>query len=101
MCLSILVVFHFFIASIFAYACMTGVIGMYVHMNLHMCMSMRMRLDVYVFCIGYSHDHMPTDSAVDTHLNINLSTMMHIVATNYAGTQCIVPAINTHAILLI
>ena len=66
-----------------------------------MFMSICLSLDVHVYCIRYSHDHMPTDSAVDTHLNINLSTMMHIEATNYAGVLCIVPARNTHAILLI
>ena len=64
-----------------------------------MLMSICMSLDVY--CIRYSHNHMPTDSAVDTHLSINLSTMMHIEATNYAGVLCIVPARNTHAMLLI
>ena len=58
---------------------------MYVHRNLHMFMSICMRLDVYAYCIKYSHDHVANDSAVDTHLNINLSTIMHIVATNYAG----------------
>ena len=74
---------------------------MYVHKNLHVFMSICMSLDVYVYCIGYSHDHIPTDSAVDTHLNTNQSTMMHIEATNYAVVLCIVPARNTHAILLI
>ena len=59
-----------------------------------------MGLDVCAYCIRYSNHHMPTDSAVDTHLNINLSTMMHIEATNYAGVLCIVPDRNTHAILL-
>ena len=48
----------------------------------------------------YTASGIPTDSAVDTHLNINLSTMMHIEATNYAGALCIVPDRNTHAILL-
>ena len=71
---------------------------MYVHSNLHMLMSISMSLDVCVYCIRYSHDHIPTDSAVDTHHSINLSTMMHIEATNYAGTLCIVPARNTHTI---
>ena len=70
---------------------------MYVHMFMSICMS----LDVYVCCIRYSHYHMPTDGAVDTHLNINQSTMMQIEATNYAGVPCIVPARNTHATLLI
>ena len=65
-----------------------------------MFISICMRLDVYVYFTRYSHNHMPTDSAVDTHLDINLSTMMHIEATNYAGVLCIVPARNTHAILL-
>ena len=66
-----------------------------------MSMSICMSLDVYVCCIWYSHHHMPTDSAVYTHLNINLTTMMHIEATNYAGVLFIVPDRNTHAILLI
>ena len=74
---------------------------MYVHRNLHMSMSICKSLDAYAYCIIHSHDHMPTDSAVDTHLNINLSTMMHIETTNYAGVLCIVPDKNTHAILLI
>ena len=68
----------------------------YMHMFMSMCMS----LDVCVYCIRYSHYNMPTDSAVGTHLNINLCTMMHIEATNYSGALCIVPYINTHAILL-
>ena len=83
---------------ILAYA---EVIGTYVHRNLHMFMSICVNLDVYVCCIRYSHDHMPTDSAVDTHLSINQSKMMHIEATTYAGLLCMVPARNTHAILLI
>ena len=74
---------------------------MYDQGNQHMFMSICMRLDVYAFCIRYSHYHMPTECAVDAHLGINLSTMMHIVATNYAGVLCIVPARNTHDILLI
>ena len=74
---------------------------MYVHRNLHMFMSICMSLGVYAYCIRYSHNHISTDSAVDTHLNINLSTMMHIVSTNYAGALCIVPTGNTHEILLI
>ena len=64
-------------------------------------MSIYLSLDVHAYYIMYSHDHMPTDSAVDTHLNVDLSTMMHIEATNYAGVLCIVPARNIHAILLI
>ena len=72
----------------------------YVHRNLHVFMSICISLDVYAYCIRYSHDHMPTDHAIDTHLSINLCTMMHIVATNYAGALCIVTARDTHAILL-
>ena len=85
--------------------------GMYVHRNMYvymyiyvcvyMFMSMCMSLDACACCIRYSHYHMPTDSAVDTHLSLNLSTMMHIEATNYAGVLCIVPDRNTNAILLI
>ena len=66
-----------------------------------MFLSICLSLDEYAYCIWYSNDHMPTVSAVNTHLYINLSTMMHIVSTNYAGVLCIVPAKNTHAILLI
>ena len=49
---------------------------------MHVFISMCMSLDVCVYCIRYSHYDMPTDSAVGTHLNINLSTMMHMDATN-------------------
>ena len=65
-----------------------------------MFMSMCMSLDVCVCCIRYSHHNIPTDSAVGTHININLSTMMQIEAKDYAGALCIVPDRNTHAILL-
>ena len=74
---------------------------MYVHMNLHIFMFICMSLNIYAYCISYSHDHMLTDSSVAAHIDIYLSTMMHIVATNYAGALCIIPARNTHAILLI
>ena len=66
-----------------------------------MFMSICMSLDVCVCCIRYSHNHMTTDNAVDTHVDINQSTMMHIEATFYAGALCIVSDSNTHAILLI
>ena len=72
----------------------------YVCVHMHMFISMCMSLDVCLYCIRYSHYNMPTDSAAGTHLSINLSTMMHIEATNYAGALCIVPDRNTHAILL-
>ena len=115
MCLSILVVFLFLLQVYMPMLANAEVIGkcghvcaqeyiciyMYVCVYMHIYMSMCISLDVCVFCIGYSHYHMPTDSAVDTHININLSTMTHIVATNYAGALCIVPARNTHTILLI
>ena len=77
------------------YICVCVYVCVYMHMFISMCMS----LDVCVYCIRYSHYNMPTDSAVGTHLNINLSTMMHIEASNYAGALCIVPDRNTHAIL--
>ena len=100
MCLSILV--FICIASIYAYTCIHRSYGHACMITAFcMLMSICMRLDVYAFCIRYSQDYMPTDSAVGTHLNTNLSTMMHIVATNFAGALCIVPARNTHAILLI
>ena len=75
----------------------------YRHVYTCMCtgICICMSLDVYADCIRYSQDHMPTDSAVDTHLNINQSTMTHMEATNYAGVLCIVPDGNTNAILLI
>ena len=41
-----------------------------------------------------SHHNMPTDSAVDTHINIHLSTMMFIEATNYTGAISINQSIN-------
>ena len=75
--------------------------GIFESIFVEMFMSICMSLDVYAYCIRYSHNHISTDSAVDTHLNINLSTMMHIVATNYAGALYIVSAGNTHEILLI
>ena len=65
-------------------------VGMYVHRNIyvsafmcvcvcmHMFVSMCMSLDVCVSWFRYSHHNMPTDSAVDTHINIYLSTMMYI-----------------------
>ena len=49
---------------------------------MHVFISMCMSLDVCVYCIRDSHYDMPTDSAVGTHHNINLSTMMHMEATN-------------------
>ena len=39
---------------------------MYVHRNLHMFMFIRISLDIYAHCIRYSHDHIPTESVVDT-----------------------------------
>ena len=97
--LYVLIYINYFLLQVYMLI-LAGVIGMYVHRNLHMFMSICMSLDVCVYCIRYSHNHMPTDSAVDTHIYINLSTMMHIVATNYAGALCIVPSRNTHAILI-
>ena len=52
-----------------------------------MCMYACVYIHVYeprccVYCIRDSHYDMPTDSAVGTHLNINLSTMIHMEATN-------------------
>ena len=72
----------------------------YLCVYMHMFMSMCVSIGACVCCIGYSQYHMPTESAVNTHLNINLSRMMHIDATNYAGALCIVPDRNSHAILL-
>ena len=91
------------IACIYAYTCINRrVIGMYVHRYLHMFMSTCMSLDVHAYSIWYSHDHITTDSAVDTHLNIDLSTMMHkLLPTIYAGALCLEPTRNTHEILLI
>ena len=77
------------------------VIGMYVHRNLHMFMPICMRLDEYVCCIRYSNNQLPTYGVVNAYLSIYLSTMMQVEVTNYAGLLCIMPARNTHAILLI
>ena len=80
--------------------CVRAYVCMCICACMHMLMSMCMSLDACVCCIRYSHYDMPTDCAVDAHLCINQSTMMHKEATNYAGAQCIVPDRNTHAILL-
>ena len=107
MCLSILVILILLQVSMlilanaeamgkYGHVCAQEYVCVYVYVCIHMFMS----LDVCVCCIRYSHFYMPTDSVVGTHINTNLSTMMHIEATNYAGALCIVPDKNTHAILL-
>ena len=55
-----------------AYVCICMCICVYMHMFMSLCMS----LDVCAYFNRYSCYDMPTDSAVDTHLNIDLSTMM-------------------------
>ena len=102
MCLSMLVVFYCKYICLYLHRQKLWTCNsMYLYRNLHMFMSICMSPDVYVCCIRYSRDHMPTDCAVDTHLNVNQSTVMHIEASNYAGVLCIVPDRNTHAISLI
>ena len=111
MCLSILVIFILLQVYILILAnsevmgkcghvCAQEYVSVYVYVCIHMFISMCMSLDVCVCCIRYSHIYMPTDIVVGTHIDINLSTMMHIEATNYAGALCIVPDRNTHPIFL-